>query len=117
MKEIPLQFPAYISKVSTMAKQLRVVVDTQDMLTDEQIAYLFQKSNKPGWFTFNVSMIENEHIGSLPPVREKEKKSPSQRLRAVIWQYWNTLNNEKEFEDFYEQQIEYFITKYKEKLC
>lgn len=42
-----------------------------------------------------------------------EGKSPSQRLRAVIFRWWEQQGSPGEFERVYEAQIECLIQKYK----
>lgn len=112
----PIQFPGVISKVSTMSQCIRLHIDTQDTLSDEQIAYLFQKTNKLGWFTFNVSQIESEDIVKLPPLKKTDSKTPSQRMRSVIYRLWEQENSEKDFNSYYEWYMESIIFKLKERL-
>jgi len=54
-----------------------------------------------------------------PPVEvasELEQKSPSQRLRAVMFVYFKQLNLQGTFDQFYANQIELIIDKVKAKL-
>lgn len=42
-------------------------------------------------------------------------KSPSQRLRAVLWILHEQSNVEQDFEEWYAEKIEYFIKAVKKK--
>ena len=116
-KTKPLQFSATITKLTTMSQSIRLNIDTQQNLTDEQIGYLVSRVNKLGWFSYNVTQIENEDIINLPPLKKEAKKgSPSQRLYNKIWQYWNNIDSNMEFKDYYEWYIDQIIEKIGERL-
>ena len=112
----PFQVPGYISKVSTMSNYLRIQIDTQETLTDEQIARLFQLTNKLGWLSFNVHQIENENLLELPKIEVKEKKSKSQQMRAIIYQIWDRSESDKDFNDYYNWYMDLMIEKLRDKL-
>jgi hypothetical protein len=42
-------------------------------------------------------------------------KTPAQRLRAVIFVHWKSIENQTDFESFYRMQMEKVITGYKSK--
>jgi hypothetical protein len=43
-------------------------------------------------------------------------KSPSKRLRAVIYRFWEQIGKEGDFNQFYSKKMEYIINQFKEKL-
>lgn len=45
-----------------------------------------------------------------------EQKTPSQRLRGVIYRMWELNSEGKTFEEYYKEVMEKFINKLKEKL-
>jgi hypothetical protein len=47
---------------------------------------------------------------------EFDRKTPSQRLRAVIFIWWRQLNEPGEFEDFYRKKTEVLINYVKDQL-
>lgn len=57
-------------------------------------------------------IIEDRNAPDTP------KKSPSQRLRAVLWLWWDqeTGGTEEDFDDFYQLEMEKLILHYKNKL-
>ena len=85
------QVASYISKITTMGNQsLRLQLDLDKELNPEDAAKVFAQYNKLGWFIFKESEILEEDLVDVPAyVKEfKEDKSPSQRLRNVIYRVW-----------------------------
>src|SRR2546421_4237488 len=112
------QTPATIAQIRTMADRgNRVVIDTQE-LSPEDMATLFSlKQGGMGWFLFKGSAITAEEIPDYDPATFDEIKSPSQRLRAVLFVYWKEVKGgQGDFESFYRAQVERVIEQYKEKL-
>ena len=95
----------------------RVVIDTQE-LTPEDMATLFSlKQGGIGWFLFKGTAITHEEIPDYDPATFDEIKSPSQRLRAIMFVYWKEVKGgQGDFEGFYRAQVERIIEQYKEKL-
>jgi len=119
MNEELFTFPAQISKVSSMSRRsMRLVVDSQEGCSDAQLARAMSIVEKVGHFTFSVEPIQPESILSLPPlVWDKDEKSPSQRLRAVLWVRWEQAGKPMEsFEVYYRSIYEKLIDQFKEKL-
>lgn len=112
------QVPATISQVKTMASGLRVSVDTQDNLSPDAISRVFQMKGGLGWFTFNQHIIEPDDIIDLPKLKRDDKqKTPSERLRAVLYIYWQQDNHGYEDSElFYRYYVEKVIDAIKDKL-
>lgn len=109
-KKIIFQVPSEISKIITMSNRcLRLNVDTEENLNDEQISRLFNLYEKRGWFSFNVSRIREEDLIDLPEIKvEKGEKTPAKRLRDRMFVYYKQNKNAKGdgFEDFYKTSLE-----------
>lgn len=111
------QVPGSITRVSTMANCIRIIVDTQENLNPDSMTKLMNLYNKLGWFTFNVHQIESEDIINLPELKQDDRKSPSQRLRAVLFRMWE--QDPYGYEDFnlyYQFYMEKLIDRLKDKL-
>lgn len=111
------QVPSYITKVTTMRdRSLRLQVDTQELKPDES-AKVFELYDKFGFFLFKESDIKPEDL-DIPDVKPefKSDKTPSQRLRGVIYRYFEQLNSDTTFDDFYKKEMEKIIEHYKTKL-
>lgn len=109
-----IEVPSQISKVSTLAGGgMSLVVHTQDM-TDAEKVTLMSFQNKAGYFLFS----ENEFSEDDVPKQDAqyEGKTPSQRLRDVLFVYYKQIGSTEDFETYYRSQIEKIIFKVKEKL-
>lgn len=116
-----LQLPAEITKVTTMShRSLRVVADTQENLTDEQMAKVMAYHGKLGWFCFlpEERKIDTLDVLNTPPMEwDKDNgKTPGQRLRGVLYVMWEQKKSTDTFAQFYEQSMERIINQLKEKL-
>lgn len=99
-----LQVPAELSKFSAMShRSLRIVFDTQENLTDEQVSKITSNHERTGWLAFLVSEknIQIEDIKDLPEIESDSYKTPSQRQRAVLYRIWEHQGKGKSFEEFY----------------
>ena len=114
-----LQFQSTISKVITMADRgLRLYVDTQE-LPPEDIAKIFKLKDVDGiiWTALKEVPLEEKDL-DIPEVidRDTETKTPSQRLRAVLYRYWEQYKTGQDVELFYRRQMDSFINRIKDKL-
>jgi len=111
------QVQATVTKVSTFADHsLRLQVDTDRELSAEENALVFALYNKSGWFLFKESELKPEDVEVPEYVKEfKEDKTPSQRLRAVIYLNWKQ-NQIGTSDDFYTRKMEEIIEHFKSKL-
>lgn len=118
--ELVFQVPAQVQKVSTMShRSLRIVVDTQENLTDEEMARLASLHEKTGWWCFlpEERRIDTLDVAALPEMTyEKDEKSPAQRLRGVLYVKWEQDGKNGAFIDYYQRTMEKIIDSVKEKL-
>ena len=117
-----LKVPSAISKVSTMADGgLRLQVDTQELTAPDK-AELMGLHNQIGWFVFSPNSIQVEDIPT--EAVETDQKTPSQRLRAVLFIYWKKqqenngqrFTSDKDFDYYYSKTLEKLIEHYKQKI-
>lgn len=111
------QTAAQITKIETLADGgLKLSVYTSQILAPQEEALLFSLRNKEGWFLFKENPFEKEDL-HFPEIKTPiRKKSPSQRLRAVLYRLWERTDQSIEFQEFYELWIEKFIAYIKKKL-
>jgi hypothetical protein len=109
--------PAIISKLSTMSDRgIRIQVDTQE-LTPEYGAMLFSLKDSFGYFTFTERPIEPDDVDIPDIVPDfKNEKTPSQRMRGVLYRLWEQKGKINTFEQFYREQMEVIIEHFKGKL-
>lgn len=97
-------------------KTIRLQVDCQE-IAPQDMAEVFALNDKLGWFFFHEKPIDKIDTKDLPEIKmEKWEKSPSQRLRAVMYLLWEKNPGDTSFESFYREKMELFINHLKEKL-
>ena len=126
MENLLLQIPSEITKVTTMNHNaLRLQIDTQEDLIPQAQAMIFGYKGKPGIFAFSHPDKPIKKDDLLVPEykpSEEEKKSPSQRLRSVLFLLWeergkkDLFNNDCDSDTFYRQMMEKIIEHYKQQL-
>ena len=95
---------------------LRLFVDTQE-LTSEDKAIVMGLHKKIGWFIFADQPIQQEDALNLPEIKmERGEKTPSQRLRAVLYLLWDKKKTTDSFDIYYREYINRVIEKLKEGL-
>ena len=111
--------PGYITGIKTMAQHWRITIDTQENLPGEAIGMLASMQDSHGYFVFKMTPIEAEDL-ALPDIKpvEKGEKTPSQRLRAVLYLLWKQEGdkNFKTPDEHYKYWMEKLIDSCKGKL-
>lgn len=112
-----LKVPAEISRIQTMADGgLRLFVDTQEISSKDK-GLVMELHKKLGWFLFSETSIEKEDVLDLPEIKlDKGQKSPSLRLRNVLYLVWEQQGKKGSSEEFYKNYMERIIIKLKEQL-
>lgn len=113
-----LQVPAYIHKLETTADRgVKLIVYTQE-LDPTQASFVFQLKDRHGFFLFKEGEFREEEIAHLPDfVPEfKSDKTPSQRLRGVLYRVWELGERIQDFDSFYKSKMEELIEHFKAKL-
>lgn len=74
--------------------------------------------NTFGWVLFkpSESAFTESQIPDYSPESHDEKKSPSERMRSVLYLVWKHSKPDKDWDGFYRQEYEKFINHYKQKL-
>ena len=115
-----LIFPGILESWRSMKdKTLKIVFETQE-LSGEQAAGINNLLGKFGFIAFKEEPFkekEKEYIDTLEGDFDDQQKTPSKRLRAVLYRNWE--QNKEGYEDFqlyYNFKLEKIITHYKDKL-
>lgn len=97
-------------------KSLRLQVDTQEVDAETK-SVIFDMHDKLGYFFFDEAEIRQIDTSKLPEIAAEEgEKSPSQRLRAVLYVYHEQQKLKEPFETFYRRTMDKHIQAIKEKL-
>jgi len=117
--EMIFQVPGEVSKVTTMGRRsVRIVIDTEENLSDGQMGRLMALHEKRGWFTFSVEEIAPEAILSLPALSwDKDEKSPGQILRGLFFRLWERDKPTETFNEYYSRAMEKICNQIREKLA
>jgi hypothetical protein len=91
----------------------RITFDSRE-LSEEEVLVLRRFRNEEGWLLFSKNKIDKEDLPEKDA--EVDTKTPSQRLRAVLFIRWKNLGEPDTFKIFYDQAMEKFITRVKETL-
>jgi len=109
--------PAVISKIQTLKDQsFKLTIECQE-LAKEEMADVFGLNNKSGWLVFSKNELQKSDIPEDNAPEFKNDKSPSQRLRSVLFVYWKEATDKSiDFDTFYKMWIEKRIEAIKDKL-
>ena len=110
------QVPAQIESVSTRKdRTIKLVVGTSE-LDPIEAAQIMMLNQSQGWFLFKEDEIQSSEVPKENTDLE-ETKTPSQRLRAVIFVYWKEKGGNGDFNTFYRRQMEKIINRVKGELA
>jgi len=109
--ETLLTIPATITTIKTMSRnQLRLHIDTNENLSVEEMARIMRFYDQFGYLFFQLEKPITpqqvaELIPDLPKVEGKAKPSPSQKLRSILWRYWEYKGITTAFEAWYPTEL------------
>ena len=109
--------PATIEGISTRVdKTLKITLSTQELPPNEA-AKILSLHQTFGWMLFSENELSEKDIPPEPTPEFKSDKSPSERLRAVLYVYWETNTDKKKpFNNWYKDWIEGKIKEIKDYL-
>lgn len=116
-----LQIPSTLIKYESKAnKAIKLVFESQEAMSPALISNIIDKLDRVGYLNFAVRKIEATDLVDLPEIDATiydEAKSPSQRLRSVIFLYHQQKGGDKKnFREYYLKSMERIIDSYKDKL-
>jgi len=116
-----ITLPVYISKIETLKdKTGKLTVNTQE-LNNRIAGELFGLQNAMGYMAFKVEPFTNEEQQQLEELKTdydmNPEKSPSKRLRNVLYVCWDQDNGDySDFNLYYISKMEEMINHFKGKL-
>lgn len=114
----PIQVPATLAGVSTLKDGgVTVRFSTQELNSDDK-TMLFNKLDQFGWLCFKETEFKDNDLKELENIRrDTGGKSPSQRLRSVLFiLYQHSGELGITFEQYYSHQMEKVIDNIKRRL-
>lgn len=112
------QAPSFIQGISTLKdKTMKLVVYISRELGGEEKAKLFDLEQKEGWFMFGENSFQTKDIPQETAKIDKNVKSPSKRLYAVLFVKWKQQTDGKgNFNTWRETEMEKIIEDQKRQL-
>jgi len=111
------QIPACIEKISTLTDgTLKLSVYCSRELQPEQMQKVFALNRKEGWLAFSKNTLQMSDIPQETAKMDKDRKSASQRLYAVLFVEWKQSNSEMNFEEYRQIKMERIIDSVKSNL-
>lgn len=111
--------PATIEGISTRKdRTVRVTIGTQE-LTPEKAGQLMALQNDHCYVAIKEEEFNKDETEALEKLKAEEinGKTPSQRMRAVLFRYWEQKpSGFKTFSSYYEHHMELLINQIKGKL-
>jgi hypothetical protein len=115
-----LIIPAFLESYRSLKdRSLKLVYETNEP-TPDQISEISRSHNMAGFLAFNpdpFTTSQEKYIAELDTDYREVGKTPSQRLRGVLYRNYEKENEGyKTFEDYYRSKMEVIITHFKGKL-
>lgn len=114
----PIQLPVIITSLATKVDgSIKISMETRE-LSGQDSAKLFELRGSEGWAILSPNEIKDEDV-KLPTEKADPAvgtKTPSQRLRAVLWRLHEQSHSGTDFESFYRIKMESIIEQLKGKL-
>lgn len=116
-----LQIPATLLKYESKANHtIKLTFESQENMAPALLSNIIDKVEQTGYLNFAVRQLDMTDLADLPeidPVKYDNAKSPGQRLRAVIYRYWEQKGKQGDFNLYYIAAMERLINQYKDKLA
>lgn len=121
MENTIIQVPCELVKAEMRAltKDAKLTFNTQQEVPPELLTQIIGKTGKTGWLSFLTEErpIEPEDVIDLPEIKRlKEEKSPSARLRAILFLVWKNEGEVGQFETWYAGKIGQLCEHFKKQL-
>lgn len=109
------QIPGILEGVSPLKDGgMSLRFHTNEIKDPKEKAALMDFYQNFGWIQFSDQSIHA--VPKEAPVREAGDKTPSQRLRSVLYVLWQERYGDMTFDEYYRQQIEKIIDRIKQEL-
>ena len=114
----PISLPVIINSLATKVDgSIKIVLETREFSPKES-SVLFELRGKEAWAILSESELKDSeiHIPDERPDPSIGTKTPSQRLRNVLYRLWEQQSSGTDFESFYRIKMDGIIEKLKERL-
>lgn len=110
-----IKLPAYLTGFSSRSDGSAGLRFATQELNEQEFGELKRNLNQFGYLLFKESTIQDEDIPKDNIIDDKDK-TPSKRLRAILFVLWKQKGDNSDFELYYRNQVEKIIEHIKSKL-
>lgn len=111
-----VNIPAQLLKVESRSdRTYKLIFNTQELGGDKASVLLAEVMNQ-GWLLYSPNKINEDEVPKESADAGLGNKTPSQRLRAVLFLLWKQSNTGVKFDDYYRMKMEALIDQLKEKI-
>ena len=110
-----IQISAQITSIKPLVDRSASVILHTKELSKEDFLIILEYLGSAGWFLFSEDELKEKDLPKEDSGYE-EGRTPSQRLRGVIYRLWEQSGPKDDFEGFYRRTMEKIINQLKEKL-
>jgi len=114
MKKVGLD--VIISGISTLVDGSVKVTCVSRELSDTDAATLLGLRRKEAYAVFALEPIQDTDLVDMDPFKVPKGKSPSQSLRHHLYKLWEQGAQKKDFQTFYENQLNTWCESIRERL-
>lgn len=107
------------AELRSLTKDAKLTFTTQQEIPAELLTKIIGNTGKTGWLSFLIGerQLEPEDVLNLPEIhRLKDEKSPSTKLRNILYLVWQKEEIKTTFEVWYASTMEKLCDHFKEKL-
>lgn len=108
-----IKLPAYLTGFSSKADGSAGIRFSTQELTADDFGLLKGDLNKFGWLIFKEGEIQDEDI---PEDDAEEAKTPSQRVRAILFVEWKQKGKQADFNSYYRLRMDAICERLKSQL-
>lgn len=108
------QVPATQHGFKQTGRMLLITYEVSE-LNNPDVAKIALHGEHYGWLSFTEEKNDPENV-QIKKLPKAGRKSPSERLRAVLFLLWERSTKDKTEEDFYQSEMDRVIEHYKSKL-
>lgn len=111
-----IQLPVLITGLSTKVDgSIKIVLETRE-LRPSTAAEVFALRGMEAWALLAPSVIKDAVLPDEKPDPAIGAKTPSRRVRAVLYRIWEQKRTSVDFESYYRTQMEAILDQLKERL-
>ena len=107
-----ITIPGTIDSIRTLKdKSLKITFETQEITSPQEIAEVFSYSQKPCNIALKEGRFSDDELKDIPEVEKifENQKTPSERLRSVLFVFWNKHKPTRDFDTFYKKKVEEYL--------